>query len=184
MTGIRRGRRLGIDWGDARIGVAVSDPDGLLAVPVDHVLAGEQELARIADRVAEYEPIEVVVGLPRSLNGSEGPAAAKVRERAAALAAALADRFGADAPAIRLVDERLSTVAAGRRLQSSGRSTRRQRQLIDSEAAREILDRALEGERSTGNPAGQLLSGSGPRSADTSRGSRPGTRSGEGTAST
>ncbi len=183
MTAVRRGRRLGIDWGEARIGVAVSDPDGLLAVPVEHVAAGEQELSRIADRIAEYEAIEVVVGLPRSLNGTEGPAAAKVRASAAALAVALADRFGPQAPPIRLVDERLSTVAAGRRLQSSGRSTRRQRHLIDSEAAREILDRALETERSTGNPAGQLLSGSGP-GADTGRNPQPGTRPGQGTAPT
>jgi putative Holliday junction resolvase len=163
MTQVRRGRRLGIDWGDARIGVAVSDPDGLLAVPVDFVPAGEGELGRIADRVAEYEPIELVVGLPRSMNGTEGPAAVKVRGKVAGLLAELAARFGADAPAIRLVDERLRTVPAGRRLRSGGKSARQQRGLIDSEAAREILDRALEAERATGRAPGQLLSGSGPQ---------------------
>lgn len=154
----RRGRRLGIDWGDARIGVAVSDPDGLLAVPLDFVPAGAGELDRIADLVGEYEPIEVVVGLPRSLNGTEGPAAVKVRAKVDGLLAALGDRFGADTPGIRLVDERLSTVAAAGRLRASGKSAKKQRGLIDSEAAREILDRALQTERSTGTPPGQLLS--------------------------
>jgi putative holliday junction resolvase len=163
MTEIRRGcrpgRRLGIDWGDARIGVAVSDPDGLLAVPLDFVPAGAGELGRVADLVASYEPMEVVLGLPKSLNGTEGPAAAKVRARADALAEEFSNRFGADAPRIRLVDERLSTVAAAGRLRASGKSAKAQRRLIDSEAAREILGHALEVERSTGSAPGQLLSG-------------------------
>ena len=159
MSEVRRGRRLGIDWGDARIGVAVSDPDGLLAVPLEFVPAGDGELQRLAAVIGEYEPIEVVVGLPRSLNGTEGPAAIKVRAKADGLIAVLVDRFGADAPPIRLVDERLSTVAAGRRLRASGKSAKAQRALIDSEAAREILDRALDAERAGGNPPGQLLSG-------------------------
>lgn len=155
----RRGRRLGIDWGDARIGVAVSDPDGLVAVPLDFVPAGQGELDRIADVVADYEPFEVVVGLPRSLNGTEGPAAAKVRTKVAELLPVLLKRFGPDTPAIRLVDERLSTVTAASRLRASGKSAKKQRGLIDSEAAREILDRALQTERSTGTAPGELLSG-------------------------
>lgn len=154
----RPGRRLGIDWGDARIGVAVSDPDGLFAVPLDFVPAGDGELDRIADLVAEYEPIEVIVGLPRSLNGTEGPAAAKVRGKVAGLLTTLSERFGADTPGIRLVDERLSTVTAAGRLRAGGKSAKKQRALIDSEAAREILDRALDTERSTGSAPGQLLS--------------------------
>jgi putative Holliday junction resolvase len=153
----RRGRRLGIDWGDARIGAAVSDPDGMLAVPLEFVPAGEGELNRIADLVEEYEPIEVVVGLPRSLNGTEGPAAVKVRTKVDGLLAVLTGRFGRDTPAIRLVDERLSTVVAAGRLRAGGKSAKKQRGLIDSEAAREILDRALQTERSTGSAPGQLL---------------------------
>jgi putative Holliday junction resolvase len=158
---LRRGRRLGIDWGDARIGVAVSDPDGLLAVPLDFVAAGAEELRRLTDLVAEYDPLEVVVGLPRSLNGGEGPAALKIRGKVDGLAGALAERFGTEAPPIRLMDERLSTVSASRRLRASGKSAKAQRTLIDSEAAREILDRALETERNSGTAPGQLLS---PRS--------------------
>jgi putative Holliday junction resolvase len=155
----RPGRRLGIDWGDARIGVAVSDPGGLLAVPLNFVPAGKEELVRIADLITEYEPIEVVVGLPRSLNGTEGPAAAKVRDKVSGLLALLAERFGAGAPGVRLIDERLSTVTASRRLRAGGKSAKAQRGMIDSEAAREILDRALEAERRTGTAPGQLLSG-------------------------
>ncbi|QDP96733.1 Holliday junction resolvase RuvX [Microlunatus elymi] len=158
MPELRRGRRLGVDWGDARIGVAVSDPDGLLAVPLDFVAAGDGELGRLTAVISEYEPIEVVVGLPRSLNGTEGPAAIKIRAKAAGLAAELAARPDLAGIAIRLVDERLSTVAAGRRLSASGKSAKAQRRLIDSEAAREILDRALDAERNSGNPPGQLLS--------------------------
>lgn len=150
---------MGIDWGDARIGVAVSDPDGLLAVALDHVPAGEQELARLADLVQEYEPLELIVGLPRSMNGTEGPAAVKVRAKATGLAARLAERFDDQAPPIRLVDERLSTVTASRKLRSGGKKAKAQRSLIDSEAAREILDRALDAERATGQSPGQLLSG-------------------------
>jgi putative Holliday junction resolvase len=153
----RRGRRLGIDWGDARIGVAVSDPDGMLAVPLDFVPAGDGELGRIADLVDEYRPLEVVVGLPRSLNGTEGPAAVKIRGKVDGLLEALADRFGRDTPAVRLVDERLSTVMAAGRHRAGGKSAKKQRGLIDSEAAREILDRALQTERSTGTAPGQLL---------------------------
>lgn len=162
---MRRGRRLGIDWGDARIGVAVSDPDGLLAVALEFVPAGDGELDRITEVVADYQPLELIVGLPRSLNGSEGPAAVKVRAKAAALASALSARFAAapdgyDTPTIRLIDERLSTVSASRRLREGGKSAKSQRRLIDSEAAREILDRALDAERASGTPPGQLLSSS------------------------
>ena len=78
---MRRGRRLAIDVGDARIGVASCDPDGILATPVETVPGRDvpAALRRLKQLVEEYEPIEVVVGLPRSLNGGEGPAAAKVR---------------------------------------------------------------------------------------------------------
>lgn len=159
MTGFRRGRRLGLDWGDARIGVAVSDPDGLVPVALDFVPAGDGELDRILDLVIDYRPIEVVVGLPRSLSGAEGPAAIKVRGRAGALVRRLAAaRLPVDAPGVRLVDERWSTVAAGRRLRAAGKSAKAQRGIIDSEAAREILQHALEIERSQNRMPGPLLS--------------------------
>ena len=105
-----------------RIGVAACDADGLLAYPLTTVRAGADEVADLAALVAEHGPVEVLVGLPRSLDGREGPAAANARERAGRLAAAVG-------VPVRLVDERLTTVtatppAAGRRTRppsSSGR---------------------------------------------------------------
>ncbi|WP_375431795.1 Holliday junction resolvase RuvX [uncultured Friedmanniella sp.] len=160
MAEFRRGRRLGLDWGDARIGVAECDPDGLVAYPRDTVAAGPAELVQLAAIVAAVEPLEVVVGLPRSLNGSEGPAAVKVRERAAALAAALI--AGGVAVPVRLVDERLSTVSASRRLREGGRKARAQRGVIDMAAAAEILEHALAVERASGVAAGELVSSTVP----------------------
>lgn len=156
---MRTGVRLALDWGKARIGVAASDPGGILAHPVETVPAGPGALARIAALVVEYEPIEVVLGLPRNLSGAEGPAAIAVREVAAELAA------GLDGVPIRLVDERLTTVTAARRLSSAGRSARRQRQVIDQAAAVALLEETLQHERTTGRPPGELL----PAAADPGR---------------
>jgi putative Holliday junction resolvase len=149
---MRRGVRLAIDWGDARIGIAACDRDGVLAYPLDTVPAGANELARLAELVAEHEPIEVLVGLPRSLSGGEGPAAMKARERAARLAA----RLGVP---VRLVDERLTTVTASQQLRASGKKAKQQRSLIDAAAAAAILEHALAIERSGGTPPGELVSG-------------------------
>ena len=97
---MRFGVRLGIDPGDARIGVARSDPSGMLATPVETVRRGKGDLTRIAEILAEENAVEVVVGLPRSLSGREGPAAVKVRQFALDLA-----RQVAPVP-VRLCDER------------------------------------------------------------------------------
>jgi putative Holliday junction resolvase len=147
---MRRGVRLAIDWGDARIGVAACDRDGVLAYPLTTVRAGETEIAELAALVVEHDPLEVLVGYPRSLNGTDGPAAHKARDRAAALA-------GAVAVPVRLVDERLSTVTASRRLRASGKKAREQRGLIDAAAAVAILEQALAIEGAGGNPPGELV---------------------------
>ncbi len=148
---MRRGIRLAIDWGDARIGIAACDRDGVLAYPLDTVPAGANELVRLAELVAEHEPIEVLVGLPRSLSGGEGPAAVKARERAGRLAARLS-------VPVRLVDERLTTVTASQRLRASGKKAKQQRSLIDAAAAAAILEHALAIERAGGPPPGELVS--------------------------
>ena len=152
MTGFRTGTRLALDWGQARIGVAACDPAGTLAYPVEAVPAGPGALARIVSLVSEYEPIELVIGLPRSLSGGEGPAAATVRSQVAALVVVVAPL------PVRLVDERLTTVTAAQRLRESGRSAKKQRSRIDAAAAAAILEHALDSERHSGTPAGELLS--------------------------
>ena len=90
----RRGIRIGIDVGSVRVGVARTDPEGTLAVPVatlarpKAVAAPRTDLTGIADLVEEYEPLELVVGLPLTLDGLEGPAAIAVRARASGSSAA------------------------------------------------------------------------------------------------
>lgn len=150
---MRRGRRLAIDVGDARIGVAGSDPDGLLATPVETVPGGDVPAAqrRLAQLVEEYEPIEVVAGLPRSLKGGEGPAAAKVRSFATALAKRIAP------VPVRLVDERMSTVTAAQDMRASGVNSKKGRSRIDQAAAVVILQNALETERTSGSPPGERV---------------------------
>ncbi|MDG9704893.1 Holliday junction resolvase RuvX [Streptomyces sp. DH37] len=150
---MRRGRRLAVDVGDARIGVASCDPDGLLATPVETVPGRDVPAARrrLAALVAEYEPLEVVVGLPRSLNGGEGPAAARVRAFARELAGAIAP------VAVRLVDERMSTVTAAQSMRASGVSSKKGRGRIDQAAAVVILQSALETERVSGKAPGECV---------------------------
>lgn len=148
--------RLGLDWGEARIGVAACDPDATLAFPVSTVTAGPGAHATLLALIAQYEPIEIVVGLPRSLSGKEGPAA--VRVRAAALALATELRASGSAVPVRLVDERLTTVHASKQLRAAGKRARSQRAVIDSAAAAGILEHALAVEGAGGSPAGELVS--------------------------
>jgi putative holliday junction resolvase len=149
---LRNGCRLGVDPGDARIGVARSDPTGFLATPLETVRRGKGDLRRIARIAVEYEAVEVVVGLPRSLSGREGPAAAKVRTWSESLARAVAP------VPVRLVDERLSTVAAEAMLRDRGVKGRARRAVVDQAAAVVILQQALDTERAAGAPPGEVLS--------------------------
>jgi putative holliday junction resolvase len=148
---LRRGGRIGIDGGDARIGVAQSDPSGLIATPVETVRRGPGDLARLAAITAEADAIEVVVGLPRSLSGGEGPAAGRVREFARAVAEAVAP------VPVRLCDERLSTVTAEAVLRGQGRKGQKRRAVVDQAAAVVILQNALDSERSAGTVPGEAL---------------------------
>jgi putative holliday junction resolvase len=143
VTGPGRGRRLGIDVGAVRVGVALSDPDGVLATPLATVprdVGHGTDLATIAGFVAEHEVVGVVVGLPRTLAGREGPAA----EAARAFAEALAGRL--EVP-IEFSDERLTTVVATRQMRESGRKGRRQRAVVDQVAAVAILQGWLDARR-------------------------------------
>lgn len=145
------GVRLGIDPGDARIGVAASDPSAFLATPVETVARGEGDLARIEAIAHEHAAVLVYVGLPRSLSGGEGPAAGRVRGFAAELALRLAPI------PVRLFDERLSTVSAEGMLRQQGRNGRKRRAVVDQVAAVVILQAALDTERSTGSAPGESV---------------------------
>jgi putative holliday junction resolvase len=155
MSGFARGVRLGVDVGSVRVGVAVCDPDGILASPLvtvprdqrhfpdhnagkDDLPSDIRELARLAE---DHGAVEVVVGLPVSLSGNDGPAAAAARAYAARLAAAI------DPVPVRLADERMSTVVASRRLADRGVRGKRQRAVVDQAAAVEILQSWLDGQR-------------------------------------
>ncbi|GII58211.1 putative pre-16S rRNA nuclease [Planotetraspora thailandica] len=148
---MRHGVRIGVDAGSVRIGVARSDPSGLLATPVETVRRGRGDVDRIAEIAAEHEAIEIVVGLPRSLSGKESHAAAEARAFAAQLAARLAPT------PIRLFDERLTTVTAQQGLRSSGVKAKNQRAVIDQAAAVVLLQAAIDSERASGRPPGTAL---------------------------
>ncbi|MDQ2755927.1 MAG: Holliday junction resolvase RuvX [Actinomycetota bacterium] len=165
---MRPGVRLGVDVGSVRVGLAASDPSGLLASPVETVARDAKERSdqqRIAVVASEREALEVVVGLPLSLSGQEGPAAVTVRAYAAELAELLAPR------PVRLVDERLTTVDAHRTLRTSGVAGRAHRAVVDQAAAVLILQGALDSERSTGRAPGELVKTR--RRRHKARGSRP-----------
>jgi putative Holliday junction resolvase len=138
---MRAGIRLACDVGSVRVGLARSDPQGLLAVPLPAVRADDPDAVLAA--IAEYEPIEIIVGLPISLDASEGPAARRARD----WAEALSERTVVP---VRLCDERLTTVEAQRGLHAAGRTTRTSRSVIDSAAAVILLQADLDAERARG----------------------------------
>ncbi|MDX1882929.1 Holliday junction resolvase RuvX [Mycolicibacterium sp. 120270] len=145
-----RGRRLGVDVGKVRIGVAVSDPDGILATPVETIRRDrtDRHLRRLAQLVDELEVVEVVVGLPRTLSDRTGPSA----EDAIGLAEDLARRVGPTP--VRMADERLTTVTAQRSLREAGVRARGQKAMIDQAAAVGILQSWLDQRRTTLNEVG------------------------------
>ena len=143
-TGWTRGRRLGLDVGTARIGVATCDPDGILATPVETIRVADgdpgwgAELRRLTELVDEYDAVGVVVGLPTSLKGRETASTAMARSFVAAV--------GEHSPglAVEFTDERLTTVTAGAALHGAGRNTRKQRDVIDQAAAVVLLQAWME----------------------------------------
>ncbi len=138
-----RGRRLGVDVGTVRIGVAASDPDGILATPLETVRRDrtDRHLRRLAALVDELNVVEVVVGLPRTLADRAGASA----QDAIALADALTRRI-APTP-VRLADERLTTVVAPRSRREAGVRAKGQRSMIDQAAAVGILQNWLDQRR-------------------------------------
>ena len=148
---LRAGVRLAVDVGSVRIGVARCDSEGRLTSPLTMVLRGRGDLDSIARLASADDVIEIIVGLPIGLSGREGQAAASARRFAAALARQLA------AVPVRLVDERFTTVIAHDALRQSGSDARARRPRVDSAAAALLLQGALDSERSTGQPPGELV---------------------------
>lgn len=163
---VRPGVRVGVDVGSARVGVAASDPTATFAHPVRTLARDEQhgsDLSDLAVLVEELAAVEVVVGLPLLLSGQEGEAARTARDYAVALAA----RVGT--VTVRLVDERLTTVDAHRRLRDSGVPGRGQRKVVDQAAAVLILQTALDTEARSGRPPGEPVSPGGRRKKERRR---------------
>lgn len=130
---------IAVDVGTVRVGVAASDPDRVLASPVETVAAPGH--ARVVELVAERAAVLVVVGLPTSLSGRSESASADMARTWATAFSALSD------VPVKLVDERLTTVAATAALRASGRSTRQSRSVIDQAAAVALLQGFLDSRR-------------------------------------
>ncbi|MDF3336264.1 Holliday junction resolvase RuvX [Mycolicibacterium septicum] len=153
-----RGRRIGIDVGTVRIGVASCDPDGILATPVETVQRDKRDrsgrhLRRLVTLIGEYEAVEVVVGLPRTLADRAGSSAVDAIE----LADLLARRI-APIP-VRLADERLTTVSAQRSLREAGVRAKGQKAMIDQAAAVGILQSWLDQRRAALAARGEGMDG-------------------------
>lgn len=147
---MRLGTRIGVDVGKARIGVAKSDPQGILATPVETVQRDESndaaDVGRIFEIARENAAIEIIVGVPYSLSGAETPSTEDAR--------AFAHHLATGVYPVRLVDERLSTVTAMSNLHASGRTVKNSRGVIDQAAAIVILEHALDIERRSGEAPG------------------------------
>jgi putative Holliday junction resolvase len=138
---MERGRRIAFDYGDVRIGVAVSDPDSILSSPLITLKATDKKLSsQISQIFTEIEPIIIYVGKPSLLGGNDGSATGKANEFVALL------RSITQVP-IEMIDERMSTISAARNLRDAGRNVKDSKDAIDMAAAVSILDFAIEIEK-------------------------------------
>lgn len=148
---MRPGVRLGVDVGSVRIGVASCDPEGVLASPLATIRRGRGDHVEIGRLAAIRQAMEIVVGFPVGLSGKAGVAAKEALAYATDLA-----RVVAPVP-VRMVDERFTTVLAHSALAAQGRDARRRRAVVDQAAAATLLQSALDAERRTGEPPGDLV---------------------------
>jgi putative Holliday junction resolvase len=132
-----RGRRIAFDYGDVRIGVAISDPDAILATPLTVLQAQSPHLiSELTEIFSEYEPVSVFIGEPRHMSGQSGDSVAKAK----AFGDLLTETFGIG---VTYVDERLSSVSAQKKLRDAGVNTRDSKKIIDAMAAVAILEQGL-----------------------------------------
>jgi putative Holliday junction resolvase len=138
---MQRGRRIAFDYGDVRIGVAVSDPDSILSSPLTTLKAVDKGLTKqISMILDEIEPVVIYVGRPALLSGNNGAATDKALEFVALL------RTLTELP-IEMIDERMSTISAARNLRDAGRNAKESKDAIDMAAAVAILEFAIEIEK-------------------------------------
>jgi len=138
---MQRGRRIAFDYGDVRIGVAVSDPDSILSSPLITLKASEKNLGKqISEILSEIEPVVIYVGRPALLSGNDGVATDKAMEFVALLGSIT------QIP-IEMIDERMSTISAARNLREAGRTAKDSKNAIDMAAAVAILNFAIEIEK-------------------------------------
>ena len=136
-----KGRRIAFDYGDVRIGVAISDPDSILASPLTTLSSGDPKLfAQISELITEHEPVALYVGEPLNLSGQSSTSA----QKAGAFAEKLQSEFSIP---VTMIDERLSTVSATNAMRQSGVNAKDARSKIDMAAAVAILEQGLAIER-------------------------------------
>lgn len=150
-----QGPKLGVDVGTVRVGVAVCDPDGILATPLrtlERNAKKNTDVRILAALAVELGVVEIFVGLPRTMKGEEHASARMAADYAKLLAGKLGEG-GSDVP-VRLVDERLSTVSAHRSLHDAGMSSRNHRKVVDQVAAAGILQHAIDMQKARGTEVG------------------------------
>jgi putative Holliday junction resolvase len=138
-----RGRRIAFDYGDVRIGLAISDPDAILATPLTVLQAQSPHLiSELTEIFSEYEPVSIFIGEPKHMSGQSGDSVAKAK----AFGDLLTETFGIS---VTYVDERLSSVSAQKKLRDAGVNTRESKKIIDAMAAVAILEQGLAIEKLT-----------------------------------
>ncbi|GAA2867154.1 Holliday junction resolvase RuvX [Paenarthrobacter ilicis] len=153
-----RGIKLGVDVGTVRVGLAICDPDGILATPFKTVTRNAKkntDVRVVVKHALELPAVQIFVGLPRTMKGEERASARMATEYAELLADELL-RSGANVPVL-LVDERLTTVTAHRNLHEAGMSSRNHRKVVDQVAAAGILQHAIEMQKARGMDVGRLV---------------------------
>ncbi|MFJ5957184.1 Holliday junction resolvase RuvX [Paenarthrobacter sp. NPDC092416] len=153
-----RGIKLGVDVGTVRVGLAICDPDGILATPFKTVgrdAKKNSDIRVVVKQAVELSAVQIFVGLPRTMKGEERGSAQMATEYAELLAAELS-RSGAAVP-VNLVDERLSTVTAHRNLHEAGMSSRNHRKVVDQVAAAGILQHAIDMQKARGTDVGRRV---------------------------
>ena len=138
---MQRGRRIAFDYGDVRIGVAVSDPDSILSSPLTTLKATDKDLLKqITEILTEIDPVTIYVGRPALLSGKDGSATGKASE--------FVEQVRTLTPVpVEMIDERMSTISAARNLRDAGRNAKDSKDAIDMASAVAILEFALEIEK-------------------------------------